>query len=279
MRETTSGAADRSTGSESLWLAERSVRERPLAFARRALQPRGRSPACPRYLAALERALWTEFPPFAAEAYAELFRSASDSGQWVAMWLMRVAETEGQRARRLWGLAARGAGGKDARLLKQHAVDESDHALAYLALLDVVFPGAVPAQFRRELDALSPHYTPRQKLSAEDAAEGEEVSGLDGHVRLNLEELRAAARLVLLRDAIARYASGERLARAAERVDALLRDELRHVAYTARLIEDGARAEERPLAELLCTGLRDYNRATSEDALDYSYHVRFGNYP
>ena len=36
----------------------------------------------------------------------------------------------------------------DQQLLKRHAVDESRHSLAYLALFDLTFPGAVSSQFR-----------------------------------------------------------------------------------------------------------------------------------
>jgi len=256
-------------------LSEETALGRPLAIARLAVTGPKAAVSAPRYLGAFERALADELPPFATDAYAELFRSAAQSGQWLVIWLIRAAEEEGQRARRLWSQAARSNG--EAQLLKRHALDESNHVLAYLTLLDVAFPAAVPAAFRAELGQLSPRYTMRQKVDADDGAAELDVAGW---VRTNLSEVRTAVRHVFLRAALSAHCPEGRFARAARVLDSLLGDELRHIRYSAEIIEQKLRAEDtRTVAAALLRGMREHVRATCEDALDYQYNVRFGNYP
>jgi hypothetical protein len=257
-------------------LGEETALGRPLAIARRAVTGPKAAITAPRYLGALERALADEFPPFAAEAYARLFRSAAQSGQWLVIWLIRAAEEEGQRARRLWGQAARGNG--EARSLKRHAVDESNHVLAYLTLLDVAFPGAVPATFRAELEQLSPRYTMRRKVAADGGAAAE--LDVAGWIHTNLSEVRTAVRHVFLRAALSAHCPERRFARVAAVLDSLLGDELRHIGYSAEIIEQKLAGEgARTVTAALLRGMREHIRATCEDALDYQYNVRFGNYP
>jgi hypothetical protein len=266
-------------------MVSRPPRERPLAIARLALArdsaTESRAVSAPRYLKALERALADELPPFATEVYAELFRAAAQSGQWLVIWLMHAAEDEGQRARRLWSQAAAHGDG-EASLLKRHAVDKSNHVLAYLKLIDVVFPGAVPAALRAELELLSPHYTMSQEVIAAEADDDDGAAALDvaGWIRANLSELRTAVRHVLLGDAISSHCAEDRAARAAPMLRSLLGDEVRHIGDSAQIIESRLHAEdEKAVTAALLRGMREHVRATSEDAVDYTYNVRFGNYP
>src|SRR5690349_20834400 len=92
--------------------------------------------SCPRYLDAMDSALDREPPPFDTSTYADIYANASVDWQWMAVSLITNAEREGDGAKRLWSLAACCDHVDTRRLLKQHAVDESRHALLYLALLD-----------------------------------------------------------------------------------------------------------------------------------------------
>jgi len=250
---------------------------RPLAIARLALAGRrGAAVSAPRYLRALERALADEFPPFASDVYCEMFRTAARSGQWLVIWLIHAAQEEGRRARRLGSLAA--GGGVEARLLERHAVDESNHSLAYLKLMDLAFPGATPADFRAQLEQVSPRYATRRRPGAE----GGGAAPLDaaGWIGLNLSELRTAVRHVLLHSVLSGHCARSRFARAAPVLEAMLRDELRHVGYSAEVIERNLGAGDADaLSAALVRGMSKHVRATAEDAVDYQYHVRFGNYP
>src|SRR4051794_8557221 len=124
--------------------------DRVAVVARVALSQRDPPAECPKYMAALEQALSEAPPPFGTPEYAEIYHGAARSGQWLAMSLMTNAEREGDGARRLWSLAACAGSEEERRLLKRHACDESSHALAYLALLDLTFPGAAAPEFRAE---------------------------------------------------------------------------------------------------------------------------------
>jgi hypothetical protein len=73
--------------------------------------------------------------------------------------LMTNAQREGDGATRLWTLSACASDMQEKALLKRHAVDESNHAMWYLALLDLVFPGSVEETFHAELRTLSPAYS------------------------------------------------------------------------------------------------------------------------
>jgi hypothetical protein len=261
---------------QTLLSAEASV-DRVAVAARVALSQCDPPAQCPKYLAALERALSEHPPPFGTAEYADIYRGASASGQWLAMSLMTNAEREGDGARRLWSLAACAGDGQERALLKRHACDESGHALAYLALLDLTFPGAVSPAFRAELDQLSPHYTMRQEPEAAEGSPYARRPSVDDYMQMNIAEIRTTIHHLMQREALAAHWPAANAGRAGKILDSLLRDELRHVAYTAVLIERGARGGE--IGGRFGERLRDFNRITCEEPIEYSYNQRFGIYP
>ena len=263
----------------ALLSAEPSV-DRVAAVARVALSQRDPQIDCPRYLAALDRALGEEPPLFGTKEYADIYRAAAKSGQWLAMSLITNAEHEGDGARRLWSLAACSPDPRERLLLKRHACDESSHALAYLALLDLCFPGAASEDFRAELTQLSPHFSMAQELSPVEGSPYARVPSADDYLQMNIAEIRTTIHHLMQREALAAHCPAENAGRVTRLLDSLMGDELSHVAYTAELLEagrwgDGADAFEARFS----TRLRDFNRATAEEPIDYTYNQRFGNYP
>ena len=256
---------------------QRSV-DRPEAAVRIALGRRKPPVECPRYLATLKRALWEEYPPFATELYEEMYGSATSSGQWLAMSLMTNAQREAERARRLWTLAARSSeNAEEQQLLKRHACDESNHASTYLKLLDVVFPGAIDPEFRSQLDEFSPGFTLNQKLP--DEIKGNAPS-LEEHLKVNLDEIRKTIHNVFQHKALPNHCDPESLPKAKKLLSTLLSDELNHIAYTAELIERKSRGSSvDELQASFCKSLREFNRANSEEPIEFTYNQRFGNYP
>jgi hypothetical protein len=195
---------------------------------------------CPAYLGALKSALLRQRVPFADREYAELYRHAAADGQWLAVSLMTNAEREGDGAGRLWSLAACSTNSEERHLLKRHAVDESRHALAYLALLDLCFPDAVDPEFRGQLDVLSPRYSTEQECCAVPGSPYARTPGIDDYIQMNIAEIRTAIHHTLQRPALEARAPAENLPRVSKILDAILRDELNHVSYTAVLIEKKA---------------------------------------
>ena len=257
--------------------AQKSI-ERPETTARLALSRRKPPAECPRYLAALKRALWEEYPPFATDLYEEMYRSASSNGQWLVMSLISQAQREGEKAKRLWALAANcGDNPAEQHLLKQQACAESKHARAYLKLLDIVFPEAVDPAFRSELNQFSPNYSMSKELSSPN---GGGQPSLSDYLNLNIDEIRTVVQQVFQLRAIPHHCATDNAAQAATTLNKLLKDELNSIAYTATLIEQkttGQTAAE--LDALFCKGVSDFNRARSEEPIEYTYNQRFGNYP
>ncbi len=253
---------------------------RPAVAARIALARHKPKLGCPRYLALLENALWEEYPPFVTKLYADLQQAASASGQWLVTTLMTKAEHEGQRATRLWSHAMLASSKQERQLLKRHACDESDHALAYLKLIDLVFPGAVDPDFRSELNQLSPQYSIKQELPQPDGVADSIRASAEQYLEINFEEVRTTIHHVNLRPPLTAHCPAENKRQTERLMNAVLRDELNHVAYTAMQIERAARdAEGKVFQALVCKALHDFNRATSEEPIEYSYNHRFGNYP
>lgn len=221
---------------------------------------------CPIYLEALETALEEEPPPFDTVAYADIYDEASTSPRWMAVSLITNAEREGDGAKRLWSLAACSDDTDVQRLLKQHAVDESRHALFYLALLDLTFPGATDPTFRADLNNLSPHFNLKQTLSPVPGSPYAKKPTIDDFLQMNIAEIRTTIHHIMQRPAISRHCGPDRQERVTKIQTSLLGDELKHVAYTAVLIEQIASGLSMDrVARLFRQRFRDFNRITMEE--------------
>lgn len=221
---------------------------------------------CPIYFAALDKALKEEPPPFDTQDYSDIYREASADGQWMAISLITNAEREGDGAKRLWSLATCSDDVDVQQQLKSHAVDESRHALLYLALLDLTFPNAVTSSFRLELDQLSPRYSVEQKLFAVEGSPYARKPTIDDFLQMNIAEIRTAIHHVMQRSAIAKHCPPGNLRRITSIQDSLLQDELKHVAYTAVLIERIAlKTNWDKVSSLFIRRLRDFNQITTKE--------------
>jgi len=239
---------------------------RVAAIARMALFQSRLRDGCPNYFSALDRALEDEPPPFGTKTYSDLYRSASSDARWMAVSLMTNAEREGDGAKRLWSLSACSSNKEEQQLLKAHAVDESRHALFYLALLDLAFPEITEPSFRLELQKLSPRYSMRMELFAVDGSPYAKEPSIDDFIQMNIAEIRTTIHHLMQRSALAVHSSVKNRDGIKMILDALLHDELRHVAYTAGLIERLAQSATPPdLLSLFRKRLRDFNEITSEE--------------
>jgi hypothetical protein len=234
--------------------------------ARVALAHRTPPQECPTYFTALNGALEREPPPFGTEAYAQLYRDASADGQWLAISLMTNAEREGDGATRLWSLAACCPEPDERQLLKRHAVDESHHAVAYLALLDRCFPDAVEPEFHEQLRGLSPHYAMSHDLVAVEGSPYAHEPSIDDYVQMNIAEIRTTIHHTMQREALALHCPPDNAAGITKILDSILRDELNHVGYTAELIERKAAGMDPDVFQSLFTKrLQDFSRITREE--------------
>jgi hypothetical protein len=245
--------------------------ERVVAVARAGLAQINSIGESSRYIGALEKAIIEEPPPFGTLGYAEVYSGASQDGQWLAISLISNAEREGDGAKRLWSLAACSVNSKEQQQLKRHAVDESRHALAYLALLDLTFPEATSPKFRRELNELSPCYSMEQSLFAVEGSPYAKQPTIDDFVQMNIAEIRTALHHLMQRPALEQHCRPENRSQAKSIQQSLLKDELYHVAYTAVLIEQRAQTLGLDIVGLFAKRFHDFNIITMEELGDKQF--------
>lgn len=221
---------------------------------------------CPRYFAGLDLALRDEPPPFGTSEYGLIYRSLSVEPEWMAVSLITNAEREGDGSKRLWSLAACSVDERQQHLLKRHACDESRHSLIYLSLLDLAFPGAVSPEFRAELRQLSPGFTMRQDLFPVPGSPYAKVPTIDDFLQMNIAEIRTAIHHTMQRPALAGHCPPENQDKITKLHDALLTDELAHIAYTAVLVDEiGRDADPDRLHALFRRRFHDFNTITTEE--------------
>lgn len=221
---------------------------------------------CPIYMEALETALEDEPPPFDTAHYAHIYEQSSVAPRWMAVSLIANAEREGDGSRRLWSLAACTPDEDVQNQLKRHSVDESRHALLYLALLDLTFPGAANPEFREQLNQLSPRFSLKQKLAPVPGSPYAKKATIDDFLQMNIAEIRTTIHHIMQRPAISYHVDPAQQKKVTSIQDSLLGDELKHVAYTAVLIEKIAqRLPREKVINLFRQRFRDFNRITMEE--------------
>lgn len=205
-------------------------------------------------------------PPFGTRNYGDIYRDAATDPYWLATSLMTNAEREGEGAGQLWDLAACTPDAGVAGQIRRHAIDESGHARAYIALLDLAFPGAVDEEFHAQLATLSPGYTRHSPLQPHDGSPYAHPITVDDLIQMNIAEIRTRIHHLLQRPMLLAHCAADRRERLVRILDRLLFDETRHIAYTAALIEGFAGDGEAELVKrLMQERLSDFNAITNED--------------
>jgi len=205
-------------------------------------------------------------PPFGTKNYEKIYRDVAKDPKWMVVSLIQNAQGEGEGSGHLWDLAACTPNVRVAAQVKAHAIDESRHAKAYLAMLDLTFPDVVDNKFRAQLTSLSPGYTQRSPLEPHVGSPYASAVTLDDLIQMNIAEIRTLVHHLLQRPILLAYCAPERRHRLALLHDRLRLDEARHIGYTAALIEEFARcgrasAVKRLMQERMC----DFNAITNED--------------
>jgi hypothetical protein len=225
---------------------------------------RGRNDPFPEYARSL-RAVCRDAPPvFGADWYGDSYRDLATDPHWLAESLLVNAAKEGRGARELWVLAGRAPDAAIARAVRDHALDESRHALMYLAILGLVFPKALGEGRRSAFRTLSPRYSPRAQPPPRRPARSGAM--LDALIQMNLGEIKTRVNQLLLMPVVTAYCVPANRPRLARILRALLGDETRHIRYTARLIERAIDAGQRAfVTQTMRRRLRLLNRLTTSD--------------
>lgn len=216
------------------------------------------------YARALRSACAASPPPFGLFWYGERFRRLARDPDWFALALIQNAAREGEGARKLWRLAGRTADPAIAEQIRRHAVDESRHALIYVAMLETVFPTAVSASLRPVLARVSPRYRLRDRPPGRPPLSGRRV--LDELIQMNIGEIRTRINQALLGPVATAYCPPARRRRLTRMLQSLMDDETRHVAYTARILERAiADGRGEFVHRTLARRLDQFNRLTERE--------------
>jgi hypothetical protein len=200
-------------------------------------------------------------PPFGMAWYGDQYRSYAKDPHWLAASLVANAEVEGDGARKLWRIAGYAERENESKLVQQHAVDEARHAKLYIYMLDTVFPGAMDQELQAATKAMSPQISMREALTR--SAPVSTLRLLDDLVQMNIGEIRTRIHQQLLRPVILAHCPAGERRRIEQALDALLRDETRHIAYTAELIEQqSGRGHEEFIRVTMAKRLAQFNEIT-----------------
>ncbi len=214
----------------------------------------------PRYEGALLAACEADPPPYGQAWYGDLYREVAMDPLWLAGSLIANAEKEGEGSRKLWDLVARTSDKSVAEAIRQHAIDESRHALLYIAMCDLVFPEAIDATLREHVEAISPRFSSQDFPSDKQKAAIESV--VDELIQMNIGEIRTRIHQLLLRPVIREYCPVEKQGKLQRVLDSLLNDETRHIQYTARLIDEIAHRYPDLVLSTTCRRLEEFNKIT-----------------
>jgi hypothetical protein len=222
--------------------------------------------AGPYYRDALVTACRKAPPPFGTKNYEKIYRDVARDPNWMALSLIQNAQGEGEGSGHLWDLAASTPDPHVAAQIKAHAIDESRHAKAYVAMLDITFPDVVDNGSRAQLFSLSPGYTQRSPLEANASSPYASAITLDDLIQMNIAEIRTLVHHIIQRPMLLAYCAPERRRRLALLHDRLRVDEARHIGYTATLIEEFAqRGKADAVKRLMQERMSDFNAITNED--------------
>jgi hypothetical protein len=229
----------------------------------KALRDRGTEPLA-HYEAALDEAVQSAPPPFGQAWYGEKYRSFAADPQWFATSLIANAEKEAEGSRKLWELVGRCPDPKIAEQVRQHAIDESRHALLYVNILEILFPDALDEKDREYAHSLSPKYTQHDFPPETDKASMESV--IDELIQMNIGEIRTRIHQLLMRPVAIAYCPDETQDRLMRILDSLMEDETKHIEYTARLIEGFCRDLNSELVgSLMRERVSDFNEITLDE--------------
>jgi len=231
---------------------------------------RGYRHALERYGRMLKKACRAHPPPYGQAWYGEIYRKLAVDPRWLANSLVANASKEGEGSRKLWNLVARVEDGSIAEKVRLHAIDESRHALIYIALLNLAFPKAVSAAQLRALRRLSPGYASFDRPAP--LAPSTTAIVMDELVQMNIGEIRTRIHQLMLRPVITLHCPRGNRAKLGAMMDALLDDETRHIAYTAQIIDDfAAKGSATAVTNLFSRRLADFNDITLEEVGQRSF--------
>ena len=189
------------------------------------------------YRLALSNACKSNPPPYGQAWFGNEFRFRARDYSWFASLLVSDADLEGYSARQLWAYAGAIDDLRFAAGLRRHAIDEARHSRIFARLLFLVFPRLDEEDLRLRLDAMAPELrlSDAQPSSTPLKCSREEL--LNSAILINLHEVKALVLEYLLRPTVIAYCDTPNERRANRLLGSLISDEIRHIRYSAEIID------------------------------------------
>lgn len=176
------------------------------------------------------------------------FNKARDK-VWFANSLIENARMEGYGSEQIWKFSNRLVDPDYVKKVRQHSLDESRHSKMFVMMLGIVFPRALEDEaLRAAVEGLYPGFTAKSPPPTEDVPPALRIGGeeaLDELIQVHLTEIRAIVLQHLLRSAILAHTPPASQQQIQNFMGSLIRDEARHIEYTAGLFEDAIREGRR----------------------------------
>jgi hypothetical protein len=217
----------------------------------------------PHYSDALRAAFDDVQPVFARPRYAEFFwHCATAVPGYAASVVLANGPAEAEGSEKLFALWQ----GVDyderaEQQILEHARDESRHSHLFVRLTETSFPGFLPLATSRRFEERLPDVRRRPlSKSAETVHEGDLIDHL---VQMNIGEIRTRLHMHLFAPIVFGMTPADKRKTARRILEGLVRDEVKHIGYTARLMEGWARdgAADR-IRRLYAGRLRTFNGIT-----------------
>lgn len=220
----------------------------------------------PFYTDSLRRAFSSCDAVFTRAGYAEFFwHCASTVPGWLPLVVLANARAESKgsaKLLRLW--EGTHSNEKVEKQVLVHAKDESRHSRVFLRLVNLVFPKAVDPAVTLSLDSDLPDIRRVEHRKAERCLSEDAL--IDHLVQMNIGEIRTRLHMHLLAPVLYAFAPAESKDEVKRILISLERDEVRHIAYTADLMEDWAgHGDANYIERLYVERLRQFHLITLEE--------------
>lgn len=219
-------------------------------------------------------------PVFTKPKYIDFFwHCASTVPGWIEEVVLANADAESEGSRKLldlWQSTTVDAEIEDAILF--HARDESRHSHLFVKLVSVAFPNSrTPAHLRQIRDGLTkinPHHLVKNDTSISN------LELLDHLIQMNMGEIRTLVHMHFLGPVIYTMAPEPYKEKVHDILQGLAKDEVVHIGYTSKLIEDWCSDNNYQAAtQLYNQRLMDFHKLTVAQTTDTIKKYGQNEYP
>lgn len=234
----------------------------------------------PHYTDSLKKAFLETEPVFTRPRYSEFFwHCASNIPGWLPWILLANAQAESEGSAKLLSLWKDLDYNQEVETkILAHAKDESRHSRLFLQLTGRAFPRAVSASDIDQLAQTLPDV--RKQNHQKSTTRVPENILIDHMVQMNIGEIRTRLHMMLLAPAIYAFSPTSEKETVKRILEGLLRDEVRHIGYTACLMEAWANAGARGLLnQLYSERLHDFHLITIQQTEASIHAYGQGKFP